>query len=53
MRNSWKPLATLTQADLEAQGIITAAGGEYVKPVALATENLLAHYARLVVMPDH
>jgi hypothetical protein len=47
-------VSTLTQANFEAaEGVLTAAGGEYVRPAAVATENLLAHYARLVMMPGH
>lgn len=44
----------LTQAELETMhGLLTAAGGTYVIQPAIATEQLLAHYARLVMLPDH
>lgn len=40
-------VGTLTQAELETvHGLLTAAGGAYVRPAAVATENLLAHSER-------
>lgn len=44
----------LTQASLTSEdGLLTAAGVEYIRPDRVATENLLAYYVQQVMFPDH